>query len=115
MKSEIRIPNSEGSPKLEIRNDGAGPLFSRVFARWLRASGFGFPSDFGFRISNFTSAALSLALLASAASARADAQSQLQNFVTVRGDQLVEGTKPLRFIAFNIPKVLRNLEVASGR
>ena len=42
MKSEFRIPNSEGSPKSESRKPRRGAI---------RISSFGFPSDFGFRVS----------------------------------------------------------------
>jgi mannan endo-1,4-beta-mannosidase len=38
--------------------------------------------------------------------APARAESKLKQFVTVRGDQLYEGDKPFRFIAFNIPNLL---------
>jgi glycosyltransferase involved in cell wall biosynthesis len=45
-KSEVRSPKSEGSPKSEIRKAGVGGSLFRI-------SGFGFPSDFGFRASDF--------------------------------------------------------------
>jgi flagella basal body P-ring formation protein FlgA len=60
LKSEIRNPKSEGSPKSEIRK--AGWLLGRVasirkqaqeVAFGFRISDLGFPSDFGFRISDF--------------------------------------------------------------
>jgi hypothetical protein len=34
------------------------------------------------------------------------AQPAFQNFITVRGDQLMDGDKPFRFISFNIPNLL---------
>src|SRR5262245_20271081 len=49
-KSEIRNPKSERNPKAEIRNVLRTPI-----AAIFRASDFGFLSDFGFRISDFTS------------------------------------------------------------
>ncbi len=36
----------------------------------------------------------------------ARAGSQLHDFITVRGDQLMEGNKPFRFISFDIPNLL---------
>src|SRR5437016_6225377 len=49
VKSEIRRPNSEGIPNAEC-----GRL-SLMVTQWplFRYSGFGFPSDFGLRISDF--------------------------------------------------------------
>ena len=61
----------------------------------LRISTFGFPSDFGFRISVFAAALL---LLASPAAA-------FDHFVKVSGDQLTEGGAPYRFLSFNIPNL----------
>ncbi|HKW28566.1 MAG TPA: cellulase family glycosylhydrolase [Verrucomicrobiae bacterium] len=34
------------------------------------------------------------------------AKSAFRNFITVRGDQLLDGTRPFRFISFNIPNLL---------
>ena len=47
--------------------------------------------------------AVFLALLASIP---AQADPALHDFITVRGDQLMEGDKPLRFISFDIPNLL---------
>ena len=77
MKSETRNPKAEGSPKSEIRNPngpdgvgavagaGAGDGFQRAEPHHqrpaklpLRISGFGFPSAFGPRISDFARPAL---------------------------------------------------------
>jgi hypothetical protein len=75
-KSETRRPRSEGNPKSEARNAEAAPGFwgtsaegaavcqpqpargprSPTVALLLRISGFGFPSDFGLRISGFRNA-----------------------------------------------------------
>jgi hypothetical protein len=72
-KSEVRNPRSEGNPKSEARNTEVGPGFwdtsaegvavcqpqpvrgprSPTVASLLRISAFGFPSDFGLRISGF--------------------------------------------------------------
>ena len=30
----------------------------------------------------------------------------MQHFITRRGDQLIDGDKPFRFISFNIPNLL---------
>jgi len=35
-----------------------------------------------------------------------NAKSALHNFITVRGDQLMDGNKPFRFISFNVPNLL---------
>jgi ankyrin repeat protein len=67
-KSEIRNPKSERSPKSEIRLDGRagfGLPDSPAFAATpLRASGFGFLSDVGFRASGFGANPLLLFVLA---------------------------------------------------
>lgn len=46
----------------------------------------------------------SLVLLATGVSA-IGAESAFRDFITVRGDQLMEGDKPFRFISFNIPNL----------
>ncbi|HKI69662.1 MAG TPA: cellulase family glycosylhydrolase [Verrucomicrobiae bacterium] len=51
----------------------------------------------------FTFAAALLILLNTVA---APAASQLHDFITVRGDQLMEGDHPFRFISFDIPNLL---------
>jgi hypothetical protein len=94
MKSEIRDPKSEVSPKSEIRRPAAGgwlQMVPEIGARWralwkmartdvrdyglstlavalTRISIFGFPSDFGFRISDFRAvfAAMAVTLALSA-------------------------------------------------
>src|SRR5947207_12482118 len=87
-KSEIRNPKSEGRPKSEIRKgDGlarspVGPLGHSL----LRASGFGFPLDFGFRISD-----LVLGLLLLLAFVPASLSAAPLSFITARGDQLYDG------------------------
>ncbi len=48
----------------------------------------------------------STALLLLLAAPAARAESVLHGFVTVRGDQLMEGDRPFRFISFNIPNLL---------
>ena len=45
-------------------------------------------------------------LLIAAPKASLGAQPALQNFITARGDQLMDGDKPFRFISFNIPNLL---------
>jgi hypothetical protein len=49
-----------------------------------------------------------LALFSAVYSSRADVEPRhaFTNFVSVRGDQLFDGAKPLRFLAFNIPNLL---------
>ncbi len=69
----------------------------------LRISGLGFPSDFGFRISDFAAAALALTLLLNLPASAASAP--FHDFVRVRGDQLVEDGKPFRFVSWNIPNL----------
>jgi hypothetical protein len=49
MKTEIRNPKSERSPKAEFRNR------SGALKRSIRISNFGFPSAFGLRPSDFRS------------------------------------------------------------
>ena len=68
IKSEIRNPRSEKSPKSEIRIRRAG---------WFRISGFGFLSDFGFRISDFPPLALLLTLLLNSCPSLSAASPQL--------------------------------------
>ena len=46
---------------------------------------------------------LSVALLAAVQPVKA--QSGFERFITVRGDQLMEGDKPFRFISFNLPNL----------
>src|SRR5262245_20596935 len=58
MKSEIRDPKSEGSPRPEARMPGDGRP---------RISGFGLLSDFGIRISAFLAVALSMHITSLAA------------------------------------------------
>ena len=66
MKSEIRNPSSEGSPKSEIRKDCGASQWAAGLRRHsitqggfgFRVSRLGFPSDLGFRISVFLSLAL---------------------------------------------------------
>jgi hypothetical protein len=50
MKSEIRNPKSERSPKTEIRIPNLRAVRPALLG--FRYSGFGFLSDFGFRISD---------------------------------------------------------------
>ncbi len=66
----------------------------------VRTSRFGIVSAFVMR-----APALMLALQV-ATCAQASAPAQLQEFVTARGDQLMEGQEPLRFISWNIPNLL---------
>ena len=47
--------------------------------------------------------ALSVALFAAVQPAKA--QSGFEHFITVRGDQLMDGGKPFRFISFNLPNL----------
>jgi hypothetical protein len=55
MKSEARNPKTESSPKAEARSAASGnPLIARA-GFGLRISDFGLLSDFGLRISAFTS------------------------------------------------------------
>jgi hypothetical protein len=49
---------------------------------------------------------ISAALLGLLAAINVRAESQLQNFITARGDQLFDGEKPFRFISFDIPNLL---------
>ena len=46
-----------------------------------------------------------IALLGVLPGATLHAESALHDFITVRGDQLMEGQKPFRFISFNIPNL----------
>ena len=56
------------------------------------------------------SIALMLCLLAGVAAAHLATEllrpAELQNFITRKGDQLIDGEKPFRFISFNIPNLL---------
>src|SRR4029077_18052634 len=100
MKSEIRNPKSEGSSNPEGRfphHDAAIPPAIPMLALRLRISAFGFPSVFGFRISDFVLALLFL--LAAAVLPDRAAESVLHDFITVRGDQLFEADRPSRFIS----------------
>ena len=67
MNSELRSPKPEASRKSEIRISLERQLRSFRLAgrRWpaFRISDFGFPSDFGFRISDLIGAAVALALV----------------------------------------------------
>jgi len=58
MKSEYRIPNTEGSLKSEARNPKPACALDGYRCAPLRISDFGlfgFPSDFGLRVSDFRS------------------------------------------------------------
>jgi formylglycine-generating enzyme required for sulfatase activity len=77
MRTEIRSPKSEVRKKPEIRNPKRPPT-----AGWLRISSFGFLSDFGFRISDF-SLLVCLSLL-SLNSSPAQAQSPPANLPALR-------------------------------
>src|SRR5437016_8138499 len=66
-KSEVRIPKSEGNPNLEFRSPKKVrmPTWKQnPIGRLLvpQTSGFGFPSDFGIRISGFFRHSVSLPL-----------------------------------------------------
>ena len=97
MKSEIRDPRSEGSPKPEIR---IRTLPSRLagggFAAFLN-SAFGFLAQFRLRTSSLL--AVCLCFLAASTSAA------FHDFITARDGELLEGGKPFRFISFNIPNL----------
>jgi mannan endo-1,4-beta-mannosidase len=107
--SEVRSPKSEGNPKSEARKPRipserlGGPLDTAALL-WFwrghcRIPGFGLPSNFGFRVSGLAFALIALALPLSAA------PSVFHDFVKVRGDQLLEGDQPFRFISFDIPNL----------
>jgi mannan endo-1,4-beta-mannosidase len=46
-----------------------------------------------------------LAILSGAAASASAASPALRNFITVKGDQLMEGNRPFRFVSFNIPNL----------
>lgn len=54
----------------------------------------------------FAAALVLITSLASLPGSPVRAESHLQDFITVHGDQLFEGNRPFRFISFNIPNLL---------
>jgi hypothetical protein len=55
---------------------------------------------------NSLSRVVAMAMLLVTASCQFAAADELKNFITRRGDQLLDGDKPYRFISFNIPNLL---------
>jgi len=97
MKSEPRDPKSErhhrtsASKATRIRLDVPTPA---QYSAWRIRSSFAIQTS-----------VLAITIILSCA-AVSPAQSQIQEFVTARGDQLFEGDRPLRFISWNLPNLL---------
>ena len=63
-------------------------------------------SCFVYPRSPFLRQSLRIAALLGTLSCRTASADELQHFITRRGDQLLDGDKPFRFISFNIPNLL---------
>jgi mannan endo-1,4-beta-mannosidase len=100
--ARIPEPGLRNDPEPRDPTQGSAGICARQSGP--RGPGFALRTAFGFRILNSGFVGPFVALLVSTTVPSA-APSVLRDFVEVRGDQLVEGGRPFRFISFNIPNL----------